>query len=556
MPESPAETVARHQEIEHLLIDNWVGAKRALLASLNEFRYWTVEEVEAVFAFLPLIEDRLLSPHGPHYRYAPIGLRRWGELAGKTALAGFASSAVVLASPFMASSSEGREKLAGAFKANFDMVASSFFVKPYLELVQEAAKQGKALCCNKWGHFRILDSGYAAISHVWAETMGLEFNDEKIEQDTRGLDFVHYSRIMSQATRCGFEWIWLDLLAIPKKSDDPTSLDFIRELKTSILNSLHHIYRSAEAVIIIDSMTLQLKSTNPLQTAAILCCGRWLTRIWTYQEIKLARKALIVTASGFVVFQTIVDTLRQAEAIDHNRWDSLLGTLSRLMPNLDIGTSLADIAFSSQNRSSTNDIDYARGFFAVLGLTWKTGWTYEEAILEIMKSQPRHAARIANLSGMRGLPEPYSWAPRYLVQLEGVCRDGYEASAAGLLGFWYTINVERVMKHGPNSNKTKLICDLDVLDRDGFVVEIQTTLPHTWSERLTTWIDEAKPYGRAKLLCADDPSIGVDALHVFLMVLQDLGDFSQVCDGNGVVAGTAVMNHGEVEGTKLKWWLR
>ncbi len=140
--------------------------------------------------------------------------------------------------------------------------------------------------------------------------------------------------------------------------------------------------------------------------------------------------------------------MQQGELGDYDRWNSMRLTFDRLLPHADLGVSLADIATSSQNRSLTNDIDYARGFFAVLGLEWKTGWSFEDGILEIIKSQPQHAARIANMSGVRGLPEPYSWAPKYLVQLGGVISDEFTSSYVGLVGFWHTITVKRINDHG------------------------------------------------------------------------------------------------------------
>lgn len=71
----------------------------------------------------------------------------------------------------------------------------------------EAARLGKALCVTSYGQFRVLESGYATISHVWCETMGLEFHDEKTEQDERGFNMSHFFRIMEQVRRCGSEWV-------------------------------------------------------------------------------------------------------------------------------------------------------------------------------------------------------------------------------------------------------------------------------------------------------------------------------------------------------------
>jgi len=523
MPESRAVANVRRDEIERILEENWIGSRRSLLVSLNEFRHWDLEEVQSVFSLLLTTTERLLSPLGPGARYPPPGVKRWKYMGMKVAIIAAVNTIVLLCSPILLLSKQGQEGLISMPRLNFEMLSSSFFVRPSNGSIREAARTGKALCANKWGQFRILDKGFGAISHVWAETMGFEFHDEKIEQDERGLNFQHSSLVMAQATKCGFDWIWFDLLAIPRNSDDPTKSNEIRELKTSILNSLHNVYRSAEAVIILDSLTLQLKSNDPFHTATILCCGRWLTRIWTYQEIKLARKAFVVTADRWVDFSSIVDALQQGELGDYDRWNSMRLTFDRLLPHADLGVSLADIATSSQNRSSTNDIDYARGFFAVLGLEWKTGWSYEDGILEIIKSQPQHAARIANMSGMRGLPEPYSWAPRYLVQLEGVISDEFTSSYVGLVGFWHTITVKRINDHGFNPDHSKLIFNAEVLDKDGIAVDIQMSLPHTWSDRLTRWLDEARPDGQAKLLCARNPLYS-DDLHVFLMVLQTAGE--------------------------------
>ena len=102
----------------------------------------------------------------------------------------------------------------------------------------------------------------------------------------------------------------------------------------------------------------------------------------------------------------MVNALHQEELKDHDHWHSMRLAFDRLLPHAAKGVSLVDIALSCQNRYSPNDIDCARGFIAVLGLTWKTGWSYEDGILEMIKSQPQHAARIADMSDMRGLIEP------------------------------------------------------------------------------------------------------------------------------------------------------
>ena len=69
--------------------------------------------------------------------------------------------------------------------------------------MQKTAAPGQALCVNRWGMFQMMSSGYAAISHVWAETMRLEYNDEKIEQDERGFNMHHFIRIADVTRKTG-----------------------------------------------------------------------------------------------------------------------------------------------------------------------------------------------------------------------------------------------------------------------------------------------------------------------------------------------------------------
>lgn len=44
-------------------------------------------------------------------------------------------------------------------------------------------------------------------------------------------------------------------------------------LKTSLINCLADVYRKAKAVVILDALVLRLDSVNPVETAAVLCCG-------------------------------------------------------------------------------------------------------------------------------------------------------------------------------------------------------------------------------------------------------------------------------------------
>lgn len=559
MSDNKAEVRERCLLIQEILRNNWIGAHRAHMCSINDFKHWKPSEVEALFELLPDLKERKLSPHGPESRPPPAGSGHWKHFAMKVAMIGAVDTMAVAISPLALVSKKLRKELWPAItKLNFELIGSSFFVKCPLDLLRQAAAAGMAVCVNRFGQFSVRGSGYAAISHVWAETMGLEFNNEKVEQDDRGLDYAHFSRIISAAvTSSTHEWFWLDLLAVPQIRGDEQEVNMLRELKTNVVNSLTHVYRNADSVIILDSLTLQLDSTNPLAVAAILSCGRWLTRMWTYQEIKLAKKALVVTKSSMLDFHdmvTALDTRASQDEAKYAQWHEIHLKFARLLPSDPRGVSLADVAFCCTDRNAENDIDYARSLFALLNLQWQTGWHYEEAILHIIKSRPQDVARIAHLQGSRGLPPPYSWAPRYFARLTGMIIDGYTATENGLLGSWTTFRLSKLLKHGEHKDKTKLVFHMELLSRGGKPFEMWSELPHCWSDELDQWLQQATPAGRARLLCSkvpDNLNTNSDPV-VMLMVLQ--GE----AESFGTVVGTAAMNDDnvtELDGEVLQWLL-
>lgn len=547
-------------QIKQLLTDNWVGPKRSLLASLNEFRHWSPEQVIELFNLLPSIQnkDRKLYPLGPEHQKIPTGSRRWLELGGKVAFLAAVDAIAVPFSPLlMLKPKEERGKAVREIgRVNTDILLSSFFVKLPLDEMEKAAEKGMALCVNKWGQHKMMTSGYAAISHVWAETMGLEFNNEKTEQDERGFNMGHFNRIMREACRTGYEWFWFDLLSIPKNESEIT-----KRVKLLVINSLRAVYKNADTVIILDSLALQLNSGNPLDAAAALCCGLWLTRVWTYQEAKLARTAKVVTATDVIDFENMVNALKEAETRDsdgYNRWHELRLTFDRLLPHEEVGISLADIAMSCDHRQTGNEIDYARAFFALLGLTWQKDWTYEDGMLEIIRSQPRHATRIAGMHGPRGLLAPYTWAPKYLVQLQGKVRGGLKLREGGLVGDWYTVTVTKVINKFVSQSTEGIVCDLLVQNARNEEIQIQISLfPKMRTQDLEDWMEEAVPRGSARLLCGDD-MIKVPYCHTALLA-ESHGQYPGAGESDlgmlGYVAGSAVINDGSVEATNTRWLL-
>ena len=559
MSEIKTELRQRCLQNEQILRDNWIGAHRAHMCSINEFRHWQPSDVEALFKLLPDLKERKLSPHGPVTRPPPTGSQFTKEFALKVAVVGAVDVFAIAASPFaLISRTVRKEMLPAIAKLNYETIGSSLFVKCPLALLRQAADAGMAVCVNRYGQFSVRGSGYAAISHVWAETMGLEFNDEKIEHDDRGLNRAHFSRIVSEAVASSnHEWFWLDLLAVPQIRGDEEDVNMLRELKTNVVNSLIHVYSNADSVIILDSLTLQLGSADLLATAALLSCGRWLTRMWTYQEIKLAKKAHIVTKTGTLDFHDMVEALdarAKRSEVDYRYWHEIHLKFMRLLPSDPRGVSLADVAFCCTDRKAENDIDYARSLFALLNLRWQTGWQYEDAILHIIKSRPQDATRIAHLQGQCGLPAPYSWAPRYLARLTGQIIGGYTATEHGLTGYWTTFRLNKIIRHGTHKDEMRIVCRMELLNRRGEPFEMWAELPYHFPEALVRWMKQATPEGTARLLCSkvpDDLRTNSDPI-TMLMVLQ--GD----AESFGTVVGTAAMNDDsvtELDGEVLQWLL-
>ena len=139
--------------------------------------------------------------------------------------------------------------------------------------------------------------------------------------------------------------------------------------------------------------------------AVCLICGKRTTHVWTYQDIYLAKKAVVLTATGVVDF---LDMTRRLRALSGNE-NELSHIFETQRTNLDtvtaverspakyeelkllrlVGTngkksSLGQIAMSCGGRKTGNDIGYARAFSLVLGLTWKTS----------LNSRGRHGAHL------------------------------------------------------------------------------------------------------------------------------------------------------------------
>ncbi|KAI4276976.1 MAG: hypothetical protein L6R35_006174 [Caloplaca aegaea] len=330
----------------------------------------------------------------------------------------------------------------------------SRWISPPRELMYRSVQEQAALCVNAKGKWSLKRSGYVALSHVWIE--GLQRDNEHsglLDEKFRAIFALLNDRHIKA------EWVWTDVLVIPGSPAKASPADEM--LTIDIINTLPLIYSNADSVIIIDALVLQLHSSNLTDIAMALVCGQWTTRVWTFQEIKLAQRALVVTATGFHDYSEIVrhlDVLAAGQPACYRRMYLRLATLEK---NDERGLSIPDIVMACGARRSGQDIDYARAFFPVLGLQWEFGMTREEGMQMIYRSQKRHAPRIACFYGAPRMKVDPIWAPSYFHGLEGMVTDSLVWEDRGIRGEWYPIRVSKVLKKFPHSRRTAFNFELD-----------------------------------------------------------------------------------------------
>ena len=136
---------------------------------------------------------------------------------------------------------------------------------------------------------------------------------------------------------------------------------------------------------------MRLRSRDLIDIAVVLLCGKWMTRLWTLQEICLARNGMVLIALGSVKFKEIILALRYLsgnqenqkdifgphnpsilqtvhEAVDASKFKEMYLRLARLVFVEGQKPSLTSLALSCSDRRTGNDIDYAPAFFPLLGL--------------------------------------------------------------------------------------------------------------------------------------------------------------------------------------------
>ncbi|KAK1998835.1 hypothetical protein LX36DRAFT_539805, partial [Colletotrichum falcatum] len=244
---------------------------------------------------------------------------------------------------------------------------------------------------------------YSVMSHVWEETMGWKGPNGVAKLDLglrkRGIPKEHFLRFFD---RCDAPWLWVDVIAMPEVLEDmtPTEKAEVGSLRIDVINNLGSVYRLADKVVVLDSLTLQLITGSPIDVAVVLSLSRWIGRMWTVIEARLGCKVWIKTANGAIDLDDAITVLEEdVMGARHHRYSSLLNTLSTLR-----GTSsptapseLLALVKGCRHAHTGDPVDKVRASFPLLGLKWRFGWSWEEGMLHLIKQFPTDSAFLVSL---------------------------------------------------------------------------------------------------------------------------------------------------------------
>jgi ankyrin repeat protein len=181
----------------------------------------------------------------------------------------------------------------------------------------------------------------------------------------------------------------------------------------------------------------------------------WLTRMWTYQEIKLAKMAVVLTKKGPISFSAICRHLQDKAVVEvgqewegdaRGKYPSIAKTFRRLQRNDELGISLPDIAIGCAYRDAWDKLDYARAIFPTLNMEWKSFYSRDQAMRKVYSAQKRHASRLVLFHGPVRASYP-GWAPSVFNDLKDCeINDPGIWKVRGLQHAWFSTKVKFIFE--------------------------------------------------------------------------------------------------------------
>lgn len=205
--------------------------------------------------------------------------------------------------------------------------------------------------------------------------------------------------------------------------------------------------------------------------------------MWTYQEIKLANMAVVLTKKGPISFSAICRHLKEKAVAEFSQeWEgdargkypSIAKTFLRLQRNDQVGISLPDVAIGCGYREAWDTLDYARAIFPTLDIDWKPHYSTTQAMRKVYSTQRRHASRLVLFHGPLRASYP-GWAPGVFNGLKDckVIEPGIWRHR-GLQRAWLTTKVKLIYEREPDRFYLALESDYQAQCQSVAVISEQT----------------------------------------------------------------------------------
>lgn len=471
--------------IQEILMRHGVDPAIARSVSMNELRYWELADIERIFAKVKR-KPKTFCPFMDPDRF----LRAWRQ------------------------PQEKHDYVRSIMPSLY--ASDSPWLSAPRSLVIQAADEKAALCINADKKWSIRRSAYIALSHVWSE--GLQQDKQRKAVQGNKIDLVFKTLIKA---KIHVEWIWTDVLSIPGGGGPTDNLDD-NLLKTRVINSMPEIYANAEGVVVFDALVWQLQTRDALELAAVLVCGLWASRVWTFQEIKMARKAYIINGWYHAIpWADVTRLLKAAAEKDSKHYDKLWLAFAIMARDDKVNICVRDISSACRRRYSGTDVDYARAFFPTFGLEWQNGMTRDQGMQKIYYSQLEDTTRMIFSFGQ---PRPKirpAWAPSSMNWLEGVVTDPMLIQERGVRGDLFIAKISNVESRMKRFGRTALTLNVE----NG---QIRCALVPSESEETIKNVDNAVSQGKAYVI-THQPSDALvfteNALPVLLVEKADTADY-------------------------------
>ncbi|OCH92337.1 hypothetical protein OBBRIDRAFT_773476 [Obba rivulosa] len=273
------------------------------------------------------------------------------------------------------------------------------------------------------------DTQYVAISHVWADGLGSTTDD--------GLPSCQLRRLTALACQLVPEGaLWMDGLCVPKDKD----------MRKRAIGLMGETYKDATAVLVIDSGIRVCSVHARLEERLLrIITSAWMQRLWTFQEVALARKLVFEFIDGLTEIEELLPNLDgMLDVITYN----LAAEINRLLKRRELpryeqrgrpGFGLGDVARALGWRTTSRMEDETLAVSSLLDVdAFELVSLPPEKRMQTMLTRLHHLPANILFIGGKKLTEPgFRWAPETLMirgglQLDVSDRDAL-CTAEGLL---------------------------------------------------------------------------------------------------------------------------